>query len=166
MFTPRTLKESIDLMRIGKAEIVATPDGIDLSGAFLEGLSLLEQLDRASLSDPASAAFAQGLAMYHAIFAATPAFLSVAGPATREGEIAAGRRWTRIHLAATAAGLSLHPVSQSLQEYPEMAELFDEIHGLIPAPAGQRLHMLGRVGYGPETPASPRWPLETRIRTA
>ncbi len=30
--TARTHKESVDLMRIGKAEIEATPDGIALAG--------------------------------------------------------------------------------------------------------------------------------------
>lgn len=30
LFTPRTLKESIDVMRFGKAEINANPDGIEL----------------------------------------------------------------------------------------------------------------------------------------
>ena len=166
MFTPRTLQESIDLMRIGKAEIVADPDGIDLGGPFLEGLAALGRLSRAQLADPDSAAFAQGLAMYHEMLGATPAWLSVTGPATRAGELAAGRRWMRVHLAATAAGLSLHPVSQALQEYPEMAELFAEIHEEIPAPEGERLHMFARLGYGPATPPSPRWPLETRIRPA
>ncbi len=164
--TPRTLQESIDLMRIGKAEITANPDGIDLGGPFLETLSLLGQLDRESLADPDSAAFAQGLAMYREIHEATSAHLSVTGPATRLGEIEAGRRWQRIHLAATAEGLSLHPVSQALQEFPEMAEPFAALHAAIPAPEGERVHMLGRLGYGPETPASPRWPLETRIRSA
>ena len=32
--TPRTLGESIDLMRIGKAEIIANPDGISIGGPF------------------------------------------------------------------------------------------------------------------------------------
>ena len=38
--TPRTMKESVDLMRMGKAEINASPDGIDLGGAFLESLMM------------------------------------------------------------------------------------------------------------------------------
>ncbi|NKB78254.1 MAG: hypothetical protein GKR96_14780 [Gammaproteobacteria bacterium] len=46
METPRTLQESIDVMRFGKQEIDANPDGIDLGGAFLESLMVLGMLDR------------------------------------------------------------------------------------------------------------------------
>ena len=166
--TPRTMKESVDLMRFGRRQIEASPDGIDLGGAFLEGLWRLGQLSPDALMDPNSAAFAQGLDMYRAIFAATPNWVWLAGPATRAGEIAAGRDWMRLNLAANAAGIDLHPVSQALQEFPEMADLFAEAHALLgvdPA-SGRRVHMLGRLGYGPAVPASPRWPLETRMLPA
>jgi hypothetical protein len=39
--TERTYKESVDLLRIGKTEIEANPDGIDLSGPKFEALNLL-----------------------------------------------------------------------------------------------------------------------------
>ena len=168
METPRTLRESADLMRFGRAQIEANPDGIDLGGPMPEALWRVGELTPEKVMDPASTAYAQGLSMYRAMFENTPAFVWLPGPATRAGEIAAGRAWTRLHLAATAQGLALHPVSQSLQEFPEMAGLFAEVHGLLgvdPA-GGERVHMLGRLGYGPEVAASPRWPLETRIRTA
>jgi len=42
MLTPRTFQESADLMRIGKQEINASPDGIDIGGPMLESLMLLE----------------------------------------------------------------------------------------------------------------------------
>ena len=54
--TPRTLKESIDVMRMGKAEINASPDGIDLGGPMLETLMLLGMLTREAQLDPASPA--------------------------------------------------------------------------------------------------------------
>lgn len=166
--TPRTMRESVDVMRFGRAQIEAQPDGIDIGGPFLEGLWRLGQLSPQALMDPTSSAFATGLDIYRRTFAATPAFVWLPGPATRAGELQAGRDWLRLNLAATQAGLALHPVSQTLQEYPEMADLFARIHaltGLDPA-AGPRVHMLGRLGYGPRTPATPRWPLDARLRTA
>ena len=59
-------------------------------------------------------------------------------------------------------GLSLHPVSQALQEYPEMAAHYAQAHELL-AQEGHTVQMLGRVGYGPDIPRTPRWPLEAKL---
>jgi hypothetical protein len=80
----------------------------------------------------------------------------------RATQLAVGADWVRLNLAAAAAGLGLHPLSQALQEFPEMAALYAEVHARL-APQGGTVQMLGRIGYGPETGPSPRWPLETRI---
>lgn len=162
--TPRTHKESVDLFRMGRAEIEASPDGIDIGGAFLEGLMLLGQLSREGLADPASPQFAQTVEMYRTILTATPAHAVVTTTGnTRPDQIMAGRRWLRLNLAATGLGLSLHPVSQALQEYPEMAEQRAAIHAMLAQP-GETVQMLGRLGRAPAQPRTPRWPLETRIR--
>ena len=164
MRTKRTLKESIELMRIGKAEIEANPDGIDLGGAMMDLLKLGGLLTREQLADPDSQAYAQGLAMYAQIFEDTPAFMWLTTSTnTRAAQVRAGHAWVRMNLAATAQGLSLHPVSQSLQEYVEMADLFTEVHTLLKVPQGHRIQMLGRVGYGPSVKPSPRWPVHTRL---
>ena len=42
----RTWQESVDLMRIGKFEIDANPDGISIGGPFLEVLAMAGQLSR------------------------------------------------------------------------------------------------------------------------
>ena len=49
--------ESAYLMRFGKTEINAKPDGIDLSGPFLEGLMLVGILTRAAQKDTNSSIF-------------------------------------------------------------------------------------------------------------
>ncbi|WP_296571282.1 nitroreductase family protein [Phreatobacter sp.] len=165
--TARTHKESVDLMRIGRREIEASPDGISLGGAFLEGLSLVGQLSRAQLADPASSAFRQGQDMYRAMLAATPAYLTVtADDDGRGGEFAAGRAYMRANLTATALGLSMQPVSQALQEFPEMDATRAELDQLLGTGRPKRLHMLARLGYGPAVPQTPRWPAASRIRTA
>ena len=83
----------------------------------------------------------------------------------RIDQIKAGRRWLRLNLAATGAGLALRPVSQALQEYPEMKSLYDEIHAVF-APNGETVQMLGLLGHGALTPRTPRWPIETRLKHA
>ena len=161
--TPATLQESVDLMRFGRAEIEASPDGIDLGGPFLETLMLAGVINRAAQADPDSMAFKTGLDIYSKMLAATPAYAVIATAGnTRQDQIEAGRQWLRLNLAATQLGLSVQPVSQALQEFPEMAEHYAAAHALL-ARDGETVQMLGRLGYGPATGPSPRWPLETRL---
>lgn len=161
--TYRTMKESTDLFRLGKAEVEANPDGIDFSGPFFETLILSGLMTREGSLDPESNEFAQGAQIYETMLTATPAYSVIRTPGnTRLDQIEAGRRWVRLNLETTAAGLALHPVSQALQEYPEMAEHYQKAHALLAKP-GETVQMLGRLGYGPQVPVSPRWPLEAKV---
>ncbi|MEM6305636.1 MAG: twin-arginine translocation pathway signal protein [Pseudomonadota bacterium] len=161
--TAHTMQESIDLMRMGKAEINANPDGIDMGGAFLESGMLAGVVTREALADPDSTAFAQGVEIYRAVMAATPAYAVLTSPGNSKAQqIEAGRRWLRLNLTTTGMGLSLHPCSQCLQEYPEMAQHYAQAHALL-APEGHTVQMLARLGYGPATPRTPRWPLEAKL---
>lgn len=163
MMTPRTLMESVDLMRFGKAEINANPDGIDLGGPFLESLMLAGVVSRDVQGDPESRGFQEGVRIYEEMLHATPAYAALISKGnTRADQIEAGRRWLRLNLKTTELGLALHPVSQALQEYPEMAGQYATAHALL-APEGQTVQMLGRLGYGPATPRTPRWPLEAKL---
>lgn len=163
--TARTWKESVDLMRIGRSEIEANPDGIALSGAFIEAAALAGQISRASLADPTSSAYKAGVDKYRPMLEATPAYLWVTTPGNiRADQIAAGRAYVRANLAATLAGLNLHPVSQALQEFPEMAAEFGGLHQRLGIAAPDRIQMLARLGYGAPVDKSVRWPLEAKIR--
>jgi nitroreductase len=163
---PRTYRESIDLMRIGAPEIDANPDGIDLAGPVIETLALAGQISREQLADPRSPAFQQGLDQQLGVYGSLPAaiWLTTAGNG-RADQFAAGRCYARMNLLATALGLKMHPVSQSLQEYPEMADQYRRIHEVLGATGNQRVQMLARIGYGPVTEPAPRWPLESHFRT-
>ena len=164
IYTHRTMKESVDLMRFGKSEINANPDGIDLGGPFLEALMLVGVLTREAQLDQNSSGFKEGVRIYQEMLMATPAYAVLTTPSnSRADQIAAGRRWLRLNLTTTALGLALHPISQALQEFPEMAPHYKNVHRLLAKP-GHTVQMLGRLGYGPEVARSPRWPLETRIR--
>ncbi|MEQ9144216.1 MAG: twin-arginine translocation pathway signal protein [Parvibaculaceae bacterium] len=163
--THRTLMESVDLMRIGKAEINANPDGIDVGGtAFLDALALAGILTREQLADPASAGFQQGLDMYEAMmFSAMAHIWLYTDGNSRTDQLAAGAAWLRLNMKATALGLGIHPLSQSLQEYEEMAPLYEEVHATLLDGTPGRIQMFARLGYGPDIAPGPRWPVETRI---
>ncbi|MFN4024972.1 MAG: Acg family FMN-binding oxidoreductase [Hyphomonas sp.] len=162
--TPATWKESLDVMRIGAAEVARHRDGLSMEGPMLSALNMAGILTRETLADPNSQAFQQGLDMYRPLAASARAFAWIANDGeSREGEIAAGRAYMRLALQAEALGLAIHPWSQALQEYPEMAELFDEVHGLIGG--GQRLQMLVRAGYAGQVVAAPRRGLAAHLMT-
>ena len=63
----------------------------------------------------------------------------------------------RAQLAATAHGLAMQPLSQALQEYPEQAGPYAQIHALLGAAAPQQtVQMWARLGYGPAIGPAPR----------
>lgn len=164
--TPRTFGESVDLMRIGADEMDANPDGLVLAGPMMEALKLIGVLDRPALADPSTTAFKTGLEMQQEICGSIPALLWIATPTnTRLDQLESGRRYVRANLRATSQGVAMHPLSQSLQEYPEMTTKFGEIHQALGVKQGERLQMLARMGYAPPADPSPRWPLETHFRT-
>lgn len=161
--TPHTYQESVDLFRIGHREIEANPDGIDFSGPLFESLRLLGLFTRTTALDTTSSAYQAGLdAVYANIDTAMGHIWMVSATNTRREQIAAGADWVRVNLAATGIGLSTQPLSQALQEYPEMATLYSDIHRLL-APSGGTVQMFARIGYGPEVAPSPRWPLEAKL---
>ena len=161
--TPHTYKESVDLFRIGRREVNANPDGIDFSGPMFEAMALTGTFTREAALNRESMAYTEGL---KAVFANTDTAMGhlwqVTPTNTRADQIDAGRDWVRLNLAATAEGLGMQPLSQALQEYPEMATLYDDIHTRL-APGGGTVQMFARIGYGPTIGASPRWALEEKI---
>jgi len=164
--TPAAHLESVNLMRMGKAEINASPDGISIGGALLEALMLGGVLTREAMATPGTMGYQAGIDRYEPMIAATPAFVWLASPANgRTDQIAAGRAWLRLNLATTLAGLALHPVSQCLQEYPAMAAHHARAHTLL-ARSGETVQMLGRLGYAGVAPRTPRWSLDARLKPA
>lgn len=159
--TPRTYKESVDLFRIGKREVEANPDGIDFSGRFFETMGQLGFFTRESALDTASTSFKQGKKSVVSVTETAMAHLWVVSPGnSRLDQLNAGRDWMRIHLAATREGVAMQPLSQALQEYPEMADHYKQVHALL-APSGGTVQMLARLGYADAVLPSPRWSLES-----
>jgi hypothetical protein len=161
--TDRTYKESVDLFRIGRAEVEANPDGIDFAGPLFEGMRLAGMFTREAAMDRTSLVYSSGLdAVYANADTAMGHLWLVSAGNSRADQIAAGADWLRVNLSATAAGVALQPLSQALQEYPEMDGLYREIHARL-APEGGTVQMFARAGHGPAVSPSPRWPLEAKV---
>jgi hypothetical protein len=154
--------ETVRLMRFGSAAVAAQPDGVPLWGPQMDGMIAAGQLTPAAM-EPGQPGWQVGFAQYRAIFEGTNAFVwQVTQGNSRAEQLAAGRDWLRLNLAATALGLALQPVSQALQEFPAMAGPYREIHALLAA--GGTVQMLGRLGHPLRAaPPTPRWPAESRI---
>lgn len=160
---PEAFQESIDLMRIGRAEIEANPDGIYLGGAFLETLNLAGILTREKLADPRSDAFQVGLDMADEQALTSTGYVWISTSRnSRFEQVAAGRSYVRVALRATGLGLAMQPMSQALQEYAAMKPHFEEIHSILTPGSGERIQMLARLGYAEDVQPAPRWNLSTR----
>ena len=161
--TPLAHKESVDLMRIGKDAVDASPDGIALVGSKIETARALGFISAKSMLQPDSGAFKAGLKQQLEIHASIPGLFWITTPGnSRADQLEAGRRYMRANLLATYLGIAMHPMSQSLQEYRELEQANRDIHFLLAG--GERIQMLGRIGYAKsDIPPAPRWPMEKHL---
>lgn len=168
LVTPRTVMESIKVLRVGPTEIARHRDGISLNDPMVRALAAVGLFDRSKAPTPDDTSTTTQIQDFNANMAATPAFFwMVTEGNDRVTQINAGRAYVRAQLAATAVGLSMQPLSQALQEYPEQAGPYAEIHQLLGAPAPRfTVQMWARVGYAPVIQPSPRRGLEAHILKA
>lgn len=165
MHTPAALAESVNVMRIGDRAIAAHRDGLTLGGPLMNLLGATRLITREALLDPASSANAKGAVMWKEMAGTAPAFVWIAGgDNTRRTQIAAGRAYARMNLAATARGLSMHPWSMGLQEYPEMADVFAEQQIRLGGTREAPVQMLARIGYARAIPPAPRRGLDALLK--
>jgi hypothetical protein len=162
--TERTWLESVKLMRIGKLEIEANPDGISLGGPLLEALSATGQLSRELMVRKGTIAYDSGVDRYRSIMSTGMAYgWVVTDGNTRRDQLAAGKAYVRMNLEAARLGVGLQPVSQALQEFPEMAATLTSVNAMLGVGSAQRVQMLARLGYAAVPGQTPRWPLESRL---
>lgn len=162
---PPTRRESIIVTRVGNGAISETPDGIALPGVTMGLLGLAGIVDAQSLDTPGTIAFDSGLSMYSAAIASARGMIWLVSEGNaRMTQLASGRAWMRMCLSASTQGINVHPLSQALQEFAEMAEPYREMAALLGGPS-RTVQMLARVGHAPDGPHAPRWPLATRLIT-
>jgi len=162
--TQRIRRESIEVSRVGGAAVDANPYGLAIDDRLSSTLGRFGLLTRESLDDPESMAYRESFAFYERACRSAPAFVwSTTSENTRSAQLEAGRAWVRVQLAANADGLSFHPLSQALQEFPEMAEYYRRAHDLLTKESGETVQMLIRLGYGTAVGPAPREALESKL---
>ena len=159
MHTPGALAETFSWLRFGHDDVARHRDGLAIEGPLIGPLKMLGMFDRARMLDPNSQANEQALRDWRRKAETAPAFLWLStqeNDDTPSGRMHAGMAYARLALAASAAGLALHPWSQALQEYAEMADLHREMRAMLQN--GEDFpQMLVRVGYAdPVEPAARR----------
>ena len=162
--TPRTMLESMKVLRVGPKEIAQHRDGLSNNEPMLRLINALGLLDRGTAPGPKDSTTVRLIEDFNAKIDATPAFYwLLSSDNERTTQIIAGRVWVRAQLAATAEGLSMQPISQAIQEYPEMQGMYKEIHRLLTANQGLTVQMWARLGYGPTIEPSPRRGLNAHV---
>jgi hypothetical protein len=165
--TPGTAMENLQLLRIGPQEILEHRDGFSVNDPALRIAVALGQFSRSTPAPEDSPSFRQALQMFEdqAQTAMGFVWLSTRGNSRTE-QIAAGRAHVRQQLRATDLGLGMHPMSQPLEEFAEMAPCRAVAHDLLLGTAwpGDRhsptVQMMCRLGYPmAPVPAAPRRPL-------
>src|SRR5829696_3520253 len=165
MNTPRTHKESIDVVRIGSAEIAAHRDGISIKGPMIWMLRQLGLMTPGKAMTPGTMAWTSGRDYVLAGYASAPAFGWLPSRGNdRATQVAAGRAWVRLQLAAGALGVALQPHSQALQEYPEMAALRAAMRAETGVEGDDTLQMFFRLGYAADPGPSSRRALDSFVK--
>jgi hypothetical protein len=168
LVTPRTMMESIRVLRVGRAEISAHRDGISLTDPMVVLLDRIGLFDRSRAPAPDSMGTRRQIDDFDRMIASTPNFLWLISDGNdRVTQVNAGRAYVRVQLAATAAGVVMQPLQQALQEYPEQAGARAAIHEALGArrPA-QTVQMWARVGHAEPVGPAPRRGLQAQLAAA
>lgn len=146
--TPRTWLESAHLMRIGPTEIARHRDGISLNGTMPRLMHAVGLFDPLEVPGPGSENLKRVMERW-AAFESGSGYLWLASTGnTRQVQVDAGRAYVRMHLQATATGVQMHPLSQALQEFPEVRGPYVAVHrALALDPQRSTVQMLARTGF-------------------
>lgn len=164
MQTVGALEETFRWLRFGRAAIAEHRDGLGMTGAMMPLFKALGLLSHDAMTDPNSTSNKSALADWRKKAESSPAFLWLTTtddtPASR---LHAGRAYARLALTAQSLGLAVHPWSQALQEYEEMADLYTEAKQTLNA-GDQTVQMLVRIGYADSVEPAARRELADFIR--
>lgn len=151
----QTWLESANLLRIGPTEIAQHRDGISVMGVMPRLLSVTGVFDRFAVPVPGDSNYNNMMKRWVPFETGSGYYWLVSKGNDRKAQITSGRAYVRTHLQATALGIDMHPLSQALQEFPQMRAQYEAIHTELGfKPNDNTVQMLCRVGYG-KAPAAP-----------
>lgn len=153
--TFRAYDESREWFRENDQLIAEKRDGINLPGGGTTGLikwiaeMQFRNLDRKKWHDPKMKK--QFLKSYKKKVEDTPHIVVLKTEQNKLSDwVKSGMDYVRFQLACTANGISIHPMSQVLQEYKEMDDLRVQFEELMNVKGEEKIQMLVRVGYSKE----------------
>lgn len=160
--TDATFKESVDVFRITGEEIAKHRDGLSFHGPFFWWASRLGLFTQQNAMEPSGRA--QALTFIDPQLAVRAFAWIVTAVNDRRAQLAAGAAYVRANLKATELGLAMHPLSQALQEFPEMLPLLAEHKRAVGAAESETVQMFFRLGRAASPGPAPRRPLDAIIR--
>ncbi len=164
--TPRTHGETVERLRIGADAIAKHRDGLSINGPGIWLLKIAGVATPEAFADPTSIAFKQTIDLYTGWIENSWSFgWMTTAVNDRVAQIETGAAYVRANLKAAEVGLAIAPLSQALQEFPEMAREMQAILAATGTPSGHTLQMFFRMGYADPAAPTPRRPLKDFIRT-
>ena len=163
--THRTHMETVQRMRFGADEILQHRDGLAIHGPAIWAMKKIGVLTPETLAEQGSSAFQQTVDVYTGWIENTWSFAWMTTASNdRAAQLSAGAAYVRANLKATEMGLAMAPLSQALQEFPEMSAHMQAIVGATRTAPGHTLQMFFRMGYADPVLPAPRRPLDAIIR--
>jgi hypothetical protein len=160
-----TYFESIKVFRITSDEIAKHRDGLSFHGPFFWWANALGLFTRERGLARDETMRQQTLENIDPQLASAPAFVwIVTATNDRRAQLAAGAAYVRANLKASELGLSMQPLSQALQEFPEMLPLLAEHKRALGLPESDTVQMFFRLGRAAAAEPSPRRALDDIIR--
>jgi hypothetical protein len=159
-----TYLESVNVYRITGAEIAEHRDGLSFHGPafwWLHKLGLFTR-ERAKTDGELRR---QALQIFDASIATARAYAWIVTAANdRRAQLAAGAAYVRACLKATELGVSMQPLSQALQEFPQMLPVLAEHKRALGRSESETVQMFFRLGRAQAIEPAPRRPLDAIVR--
>lgn len=160
-----TFRESAKVFRITGDEIAKHRDGLSFHGPLFWWMNATGLFTREAALRGDSFIRQQTIANIDPQLANTPAFAwIVTATNDRNAQLAAGAAYVRANLKAGALGVAVQPLSQALQEFPEMLPLLAEHKRALNLSESDTVQMFFRMGRASNVAPAPRRPLDAIIR--
>lgn len=163
--------ETAKWFRFSDGEIEAKRDGFGLAHngvtGFRKWYAETFLLDRESAAAPSGSFASSAVDMASDQAGSAPAFgVLSTRENTRRAQVLAGRAYARVALTVEAQGLSMHPMSQALEEYRDMASVKTRFEHEVALAPGGTVQMFFRLGYAEPGAHTPRRNVRDMLRPA
>ncbi len=160
-----TYRESAKVFRVTGEEISKHRDGLSFHGPLFWWLNATGLFTREAAMRGDAFIRDQTLATIDPQLENVPAFAWIVTAANdRRAQLDAGAAYARANLKATEIGLAMQPLSQALQEFPEMLPLLAEHKSALGLPESDTVQMFFRLGRASPVEPSPRRPIGDIVR--